>query len=317
MICLLGLVTANVSWAQDQPGKGKAGQDKTGQPASGVGRSGQVGEPKQGKIGQPDQGVGRSGQVKDGRTDAGGPGRDQTRPSGQNSTATGDEQIAAILYACDRNQVELARFAKDRLKSDEAREFADMMMKDHKMSMEKLQKLAGMSATDPTGTRSRKDAAAGREDGTTGRTESTDSAKTRTADKTARVATEASASRSGRETLGEQLNWVQIHNQMADQCLASTKAELERHEGENFDKAYIGQQLGAHMAMVDHLKVFKNHASEKLSGQLDACLEATTSHLDHARQIMEEQKKEGSSEPSSNRENREDRKENRKEKSSN
>ncbi len=313
MICLLSLSTVNVASAQGQAGQGKGGKDKTDQPAEGVGRSGQVGEQEKGKAGQPGKGVGRSGQATDRRSEAGEPGRELTRHTGQNRSASGDEQIAAILYACDRNQVELAEFAKDRLKSEPAREFAEMMVKEHKKSMEKLQKLAGTSATETSG-RSSRDPNSVREDGATapGRTESPDGAKTRT-DKTARVATDAAnAAGGGRDAMVGQLNWVQIHQQIADQCLASTKAELERHEGEDFDKAYIGQQLGAHMAMVDHLKVFKTHASEKLTGQLDACLEGATSHLDHARKIMEEQK-EGSSEPSSNRENRENRKEGRKE----
>ena len=77
-----------------------------------------------------------------------------------------DEQIAACLYACSRNEIEICKFVKDKLKTSEAREFAEMMINDHTPAAERLQKFAGNLATKSAGSNTRETATPERTDAT-------------------------------------------------------------------------------------------------------------------------------------------------------
>jgi predicted outer membrane protein len=79
------------------------------------------------------------------------------------------------------------------------------------------------------------------------------------------------------------LNWVSIHKQIADQCLASTKQELGQKEGAEFEKCYLGGQIMGHMKALDEIKVLRNHASPELRAELDACSQHCAEHLKEAK----------------------------------
>ena len=59
------------------------------------------------------------------------------------AAGSADQQIAALLFGCARNEVELSKLAEEKAASEEVRNFAAMMVKDHTPGMEKLQQLAG------------------------------------------------------------------------------------------------------------------------------------------------------------------------------
>jgi len=102
----------------------------------------------------------------------------------------------------------------------------------------------------------------------------------------------ASGQREGQQLTqrGGPADWSTIHEQMAQQCLASAKQELGRHQGTELDHCYMGMQLGAHMKMQDELKVLREHVSGDLRQQIDKSLEGVQGHLKEARQIVEQQK---------------------------
>ena len=83
------------------------------------------------------------------------------------------------------------------------------------------------------------------------------------------------------------LDWVQIHQEVGRQCLASVKEELGSKEGKEFDHCFMGQQIGAHMKAIDELKVLRNHASGDLRQKLDQELEMATAHFKKAKEIGE------------------------------
>src|SRR5262245_13652437 len=57
--------------------------------------------------------------------------------------ATNDQQLAAFIYTCCRNHIEFAKFAQDKLQSEEAKAFAEKMVSDHTPGCEKMKELAG------------------------------------------------------------------------------------------------------------------------------------------------------------------------------
>jgi predicted outer membrane protein len=95
----------------------------------------------------------------------------------------------------------------------------------------------------------------------------------------------------GGDRAGGQLDWVSIHKQLGEQCLKSTKEELGRQQqGADFDKGFMACQIEEHLQAKDKLTVLRSHASPQLQQHLDKSLQAVNTHLQHARQIMEQLK---------------------------
>jgi predicted outer membrane protein len=207
---------------------------------------------------------------------------------------TPDQQIAACLWSANRNEVELAKLAEQKAKSDSVKEFAAEMIKDHTQNADKLARIAGNLVNagtartpgtprevrkpvldDPRGATPAAERREGREEAREDRRAGREEARE---ERTATIAAP------GRQVF----NWVAIHQEVADQCLQSAKKELGKKEGNEFDKCYIGMQVAAHMMMLDELKVLKNHASGQLQQDLEQSIETTENHLSEAQKIMEE-----------------------------
>jgi len=89
---------------------------------------------------------------------------------------------------------------------------------------------------------------------------------------------------------GGPLDWVSIHHQIGEQCLASVKKELGAKQGADFDKCFMGQQIGEHLKVIDSLKVLRNYASSDLQQKLDKELQGAEQHLQLAKQIEQKLK---------------------------
>ena len=70
-------------------------------------------------------------------------------------------------------------------------------------------------------------------------------------------------------------------------ALSSTKEELSNKSSHEFDHCYMGQQIVAHMKVIDELKVLRNYASNDLRQKIDKELETAQHHLKMAKQIEE------------------------------
>jgi len=223
-----------------------------------------------------------------------------------NTQGTPDQQIAACLHGGAHNEVELAKFAQERAKSDEVKDFAARMIKDHTQQADKLARIAGNlvnsgTARGTTETRrevrkvpategkeeerrdDRKEADTPREDRRVGREEAREDRREIREER-----------REERVTARQPFNWVTVHKEVGEQCLESSKKELGRYEGADFDKAYMGHQIVAHMKMVDELKVFKNYATGQLQQDIEEGIDTAEHHLKEARKIMDDQKDKGS-----------------------
>src|SRR5436190_19695563 len=89
------------------------------------------------------------------------------------------------------------------------------------------------------------------------------------------------------ETRHASFDWVSIHRQIADQCLASTKAEFQKKEGAEFDRCFMGEQIMAHAKTLDELKVLRNYAGPELRKDIDETTQMATRHLAEAKKIDE------------------------------
>jgi predicted outer membrane protein len=254
----------------------------------------------------------RPGADNQARPGADNPSRLSPLQGGVNGQAsTPDQQIAAFILGGAHNEVELAKFSQQRLQTQQARAFAEKMIRDHSADCEAFEKFAGHlaagfkdpahdaapdAATRPDAIRpgaSRPEGAAPPPPvGTLTDPPATATPRAGAEDPNRAAAAPPLGGRTdgfaGARAAGSHLDWVAIHRDIGKHCLNSTKQEFGRYQGVDFDKAYMGQQLAAHMKMVDELKVLRQHASPQLQPQIDKSLQVAQGHLQEARQVMEQ-----------------------------
>lgn len=204
------------------------------------------------------------------------------RANAAGQSGTLDQHFAACVILGNQNEIAAAKLAQQRSKSPEVKEFAQMMERDHQKFIGELEKYAGNELQ-------------GRRVGTTtdgqrvdARTENNRTNNPPPANDRARAA--ADAARPGVRGDGHATaeNLLQIKREIADECQASAQRELSNKEGREFDACYIGMQLGAHMHMIDELKVLERHASGELAAALRNGRETAQKHYDRAKEIMKD-----------------------------
>jgi len=222
------------------------------------------------------------------------PVRPQTKPgSGANPPGHStnlDQHFATCLILDNQNEIAVSQLAKQRSESPEVKRFAEMMEKEHQEFVAELERFAGSQRpnrrqiTSPTG--------ATRQDARTepGRSAEPDRSSPPGLAERPTTGTTPSSNRSGPASTAGNTDdkLLQVKHEIADECLASAQRDLSDKQGREFDACYIGMQLGAHMHMIDELKVLERHASPELQGTLRKGRETAQKHLDHAKKIMKD-----------------------------
>jgi predicted outer membrane protein len=190
-----------------------------------------------------------------------------------------DQELAHCLINANRNEVEVAKFASEKLQSAEAKQFAQMLIEDHTKGLQTFGKYdpSARVASERTTTVIDRDRPAAPD---------RDRPATRPAPRTTErpvTTADAGVSKAG-------LNWRQISDELAAKCLDSAKKELSSKQGIEFEKCFLGMQVAAHMKMRDELTVFQKHASDELAADIGKALETTEHHLAMAKKLMEQKK---------------------------
>ena len=71
------------------------------------------------------------------------------------------------------------------------------------------------------------------------------------------------------------------------QCLQMATEELQKKQGAEFDKCYMGKMIAGHGQMMATLKGLQNQASPQLQQILTQGADTTHQHHEMAKQIME------------------------------
>lgn len=211
--------------------------------------------------------------------------RVQTRDSDVKEAPQLEQEIAAIKLAECRSEIELAKFAEERSKNEQVRKFAAMLVKDHSEACKELEKWAGHDRN--TNEKVRVDA-----DATTKEREaaSDDKPAARLEVETKRggvVGLDFNAGKKGSAPSGH-TKWIAIHQEMSEKCLAASKKELNEKDGVEFDKCFMGMQIGAHQKTIIADEVFANYVSSESQKKLDQCRETATKHLEAAKTIYKD-----------------------------
>jgi predicted outer membrane protein len=208
------------------------------------------------------------------------------RPGANVAVSPADKELAAVMLACCRNGVEIAKLGQQKATSDEVKQFAEKMAAEHTESCAKLEKWAGNLAARP---------APGARTLPARDTDAVPDAAPRAAapdadrDIEVRVQPGArpGADVSVRGGARGDLNWVSIHQEIAAQCLASAKKELGQKEGAEFDKCFMGFALASHQGAIDAETVFQKHASPQFQSEIQDCIKKETTHLQEAKTVMQ------------------------------
>jgi predicted outer membrane protein len=197
-----------------------------------------------------------------------------------------DQQIAACLLLGNQEEVVLAQLAQSRAQSEEVKQFAQHMMEQHQQAIAKIEQAApqvaslGLDLTasagnNATGTRS------ANARGTTGA-----AGQNNQAGQTTAAGVEASGAQQG----AGNHQALEMAKDIKQQCLQLTQQALSEKQGAEFDKAYMGQQVAAHMSMLAELRGSQKYAGQQLRPIIQEGEQMAQQHLTQAKEIMEQLK---------------------------
>lgn len=178
-------------------------------------------------------------------------------------SATGvsqDPMIAAELLIMGRKQIEVCRFALERVQNEDVKNFAKAEIEEHETLGRKLQQLGYQYP------------------GVPGVVDGTGTARPVSANLTV-----------GRAALPPGVSdAVTVCHEVAQQCIATQRSEMGKLQGSKLDKRFIGQQLDAHYGLHDHGVVFKRRASAEMQPILAQAGQIIEQHITACKAIMEQ-----------------------------
>ncbi|KAA5542604.1 DUF4142 domain-containing protein [Roseiconus nitratireducens] len=220
-----------------------------------------------------------------------------------------NRQLANWLLVDQRQIVDLAKYGLDRSKSPEVRQLAETVIQDHQDFSKQLRQVnAGDRNDDQAADESdqRRDRrrnllrnrgeADGREgrDALEGIADRIESGVDRLANRAERVveetrdAVERNVADVRRRPGGAAAaGWLAIHRDISQRWSQAVRNDLENRDGYEFDAAFVGVLVAAHLKEQAVLEVLRDHADGDLKSTLDQALATTMQHRQSAEQVMQ------------------------------
>jgi predicted outer membrane protein len=182
----------------------------------------------------------------------------------------------------NQEEVALAQFAQQRSQNEQVRKFAEQMIEHHQQAISKIEQASPETASLNLQLQAPAEGRA---------TASTSATGVRQA------SAEEPAASTNSANAGHDQRGVQMAQQIKQECLNLTQQELAQKQGVEFDKAYMGQQVGAHIGMLAELRGSKNFASAQLQPVIQEGEQMAQQHLAEAKQIMSQLKDQQGAQP--------------------
>ncbi|TAJ22207.1 MAG: DUF4142 domain-containing protein [Planctomycetota bacterium] len=179
-------------------------------------------------------------------------------------TDSEDGLLAFWLSVDSKNVVTLSRLAQTRATDSEVKRFAATILTEHEQLLEKLRPFA-------------KDAdSTGKDGSNAGR------------DANGRDANGRDNSRAlpAGNPRGDAYPHSKLLQELGDQCLASTQAELEQKNGPQFDRCFMSMAVAGQMHAHDKLTVFERHVSGDFKNVVVEAKQSARMHLDEAKLLL-------------------------------
>jgi predicted outer membrane protein len=231
------------------------------------------------------------------------------------------EYFAACWLIGNHEEITISQFALERAQNPKVKQFAQQMIEDHTRMVAQLRQFAPQYAeidftggvtrfpeANTRGEERRENRRERRENREINRENRDNPPQERTGDEQPgvetprpeiRIGTGADATEDNQEEAGvtaegtrgsddvlQQL--LQFNQQAAGQCLMLTREALEKHSGADFDQAYLGAQVGAHIGMLAKLRAAEGYTNGEFRELVTQGLKTTEEHLQHAEQLLQE-----------------------------
>jgi predicted outer membrane protein len=199
-----------------------------------------------------------------------------------------DEFIATCLLIGNQEEVALAQEALSRAKSDNVKQFAQMLINDHQQAIQKLQQRArkgvGLDASVNVAVSNNSQST----QVTVNRPQNDQIAAAQSPTAQQYTANRVDLDRDPVLFSGALDKVLKMHQHAAQECLTMTKALLQEKQGAEFDKAFVGSQIGAHVGMLAKLKASQQYASPEFASIIQESEQSVQQHLEHAKQLCQE-----------------------------
>jgi predicted outer membrane protein len=208
--------------------------------------------------------------------------RTTLRPQqGRQGESMADHQIATWLVLCNELEVRLAQLADKQAHSDNVKQFAKMMVDEHGNLLNQLRQFAPDAPSLGTAEQ---------------RTELRNNAEGQAAVQQQPAQPQRVPQQPGQQPQAPAQGQIvagglpveQVCQQLSERALATLTKELNKKQGSDFDKAFIGSQIHEHLAMLDTLQVLRQYASPQLRTVIDEAIPSADNHLAEARKIGEQ-----------------------------
>jgi hypothetical protein len=216
--------------------------------------------------------------------------RDVQRPTGKSNI---DRELATCLAIDAQPIIQVTQLAQTHAARDDVKQFAEMLQRDHNQCLMRLKQIepsvaAFVSARPATAENRDSDAAAPRRVEPQTTTEPPRQARVE-ADRPRGGAVSATDTRTNNQdgTDGQNTKFLQIKREIAEANVDSLKQALEAKPKADFDRCFVGYQVGAHMLMLDTLKVFERHAGPELAAAIKETAAKTQAHLQQAERLLQ------------------------------
>lgn len=175
----------------------------------------------------------------------------QVKPnSSVDAPLTKEQVFAKCLAITNQEEVTMAKYAKEKSTSEEVKALATVLEKAHQESLDELKAFASKAT-----------------------------ANKKPSNPTSPVA----------NNNANVVDFVQMHQEMSDQCLKDGKEMLSKKEGADFDACFVGMQIAKHSMMHSSLTVLQRHTAGDLQAFIKANLARNDEHMQAAIALMEQQ----------------------------
>lgn len=184
------------------------------------------------------------------------------------------DALAQWLVNGNKAEVELGKLAQQKATSQDVKQFAQKMVKDHTEYLQKLHKF----------TDEKEQPIAGIERKTEDRTTAQTPPAQKVEERVAGFRGDDHGKHATMEKIGKKAG--ELHLQM-------TKELLNKYQGHEFDMAYVGQQIAAHTQMLANLKAMEEHTTGEFATVVKEGVQSTEQHLEHVKQLSDKLQKQG------------------------
>ncbi|MGD9632442.1 MAG: DUF4142 domain-containing protein [Pirellulales bacterium] len=190
-------------------------------------------------------------------------GPDAAGSTAANSARDLDNYIANCLIIKNEAEIKANEFAEQRADNPKVKQFARQMVDDHRQLVERLKQLVSVGQ-----------AGAPQASTTTG-----------AAGNAGQTLTGQQSTISGNQLYAKLL---ELDHQITDQCTQMMQQKLGEKQGAEFDKCFVGAQVGAHMQMLAALEVISQQTTGQLQQLTHEAKAKVQHHLDQAEQLAKE-----------------------------